>query len=151
VEQKPSQAPAQWDALEIRRGAIKHLDQLPSVSATQCNALELLQDTGIHYSVAISNPPFSLAQEFIDLCLQRATHTVMLLRLNFLSSEKRHEFMTNTRPDVYVLPNRPSFVGGGKTDSIEYAWFHWHPEASGKLRILGLTPALDRIPRRRKS
>jgi hypothetical protein len=139
-----------WDALEIRKIPVRRLEQNPNVAAVHCNALEFLQDETLHYSVAISNPPFSLAQQFIDICLQRANHVVMLLRLNYLSSEKRHEFMTHTRPDVYVLPNRPSFVGGGKTDSIEYAWFHWHPDAKGKLRILSLTPALERIPRRRK-
>lgn len=149
VEKLPSQAPTQWEALEIRQRAVRHLDAIPSVVATQCNALELLQDPGLHYVVAISNPPFSLAGEFISVCRERATHVVMLLRLNYLASEKRHALMTASRPDVYVLPNRPSFVGGGKTDSIEYAWFHWHPKSSGKLQVLALTPATERIQRRR--
>lgn len=142
-----------WDAIEIREGPIPELEAIHNVSAVQGNALEILSDPNISYVVSASNPPFELAQEFIEVCRARSTHTVLLLRLNYLASEKRHAYMTATRPDVYVLPNRPSFVGGGKTDSIEYAWFHWHPGADGKLRILGLTPKEERIirPRRRKT
>jgi hypothetical protein len=150
VNAMPGRGPNRWDALELRAKPMAALDSIPNVSPTRCDALKVLSYGNLSYSVAISNPPFSLAQEFIDACRGVATQTVMLLRLNFLASEKRHFYMTSTRPDVYVLPNRPSFVGGGKTDSIEYAWFHWHPHASGKLRILALTPALERIPRRRR-
>jgi hypothetical protein len=139
-----------WDAIEIRKRPMQSLEKIDKVAAVNCNALEFLQDNTLSYNVAISNPPFSLAQEFIDICRIRARHVVMLLRLNYLSSEKRHEFMSRTRPDVYVLPNRPSFVGGGKTDSIEYAWFHWHEGSTGKLRILALTTKEARTPHRRK-
>jgi hypothetical protein len=77
-------------------------------------------------------------------------HVIMLLRLNFLASEERSEFMQRTRPDVYVLPNRPSFVLAGKTDSIEYAWFHWHKNSTGIVRVLPTTPIEERRTRRKK-
>jgi hypothetical protein len=91
------------------------------------------------FAVAITNPPFRLAQEFIDAALACADHVVMLLRLNYLASKGRWPFMSRHTPDVYVLPNRPSFTGG-KTDSIEYAWFVWRPgpRSEGRLRVLGL-------------
>jgi hypothetical protein len=49
-------------------------------------------------------------------------------------------------PDVYVLPNRPSFTGGS-TDSIEYAWFVWRTRAarSGTIRVLAETGREERI------
>lgn len=91
------------------------------------------------YSVAITNPPFRLAQDFIDSCLQCADQVVMLLRLNYLASKSRWDFMSGHTPDVYVLPSRPSFTGGG-TDSIEYAWFVWGKarRSEGRVRVLGL-------------
>jgi hypothetical protein len=91
------------------------------------------------FEVAITNPPFRLAQEFIDAGIRHARTTIMLLRLNYLASKARWPFMTTRAPDVYVLPNRPSFVGG-KTDSVEYAWFVWSQErrTSGRIRVLGL-------------
>jgi len=75
--------------------------------------------------VIITNPPFSLAFEIIKKALESKPRVVcMLLRLNFLGSKERSSFMRENTPDVYVLPNRPSFTGKG-TDSIEYAWFVW--------------------------
>ena len=65
----------------------------------------------------------------------------MLLRLNYLGSEKRAAFFQEVPPDVYVLPNRPSFVRGGN-DSCEYAWFAWGPKRrrdEGRFAVLGTT------------
>lgn len=79
------------------------------------------------YDTVITNPPFSLAQEFITTILTkwRPKRTIMLLRLNFLGSQKRKEFWNKFPPSrIYVLSKRPSFTGGG-TDSQEYAWFVW--------------------------
>jgi len=91
------------------------------------------------FDVAITNPPFRQAQEFIDACLKQANIVAMLLRLNYLASKKRWRFMTSNAPDVFVLPSRPSFTGAG-TDSIEYAWFLWPNvrRREGRIRVLGL-------------
>lgn len=77
------------------------------------------------YDLIITNPPFSLAMEFLQKSLQEADTVVYLLRLNFLGSQKRKAFWQANRPShILVLSKRPSFTGGG-TDSIEYAWFCW--------------------------
>lgn len=99
------------------------------------------------FDVIITNPPFSMAEEFVRASLSRADHVVMLLRLNFLASAGRAELMRQHPPGVYVLPNRPSFDGKG-TDSIEYAWFHWRGESRevGQVRVLSTTSAVERRP-----
>lgn len=77
------------------------------------------------YAVALGNPPFLLAQEFIEHSLRSAGQVVFLLRLSFLESQKREAFFTRVGvPDVFVLPERPSFTGEG-TDSCAYAWMRW--------------------------
>lgn len=74
----------------------------------------------------ITNPPFSLAIEFLQKSLREADTVIYLLRLNFLGSQKRRAFWQANRPShVLVLAERPSFTGDGKTDSIDYAWFCW--------------------------
>ena len=40
------------------------------------------------YDLIFTNPPFSLAQEFIEHALSMSTTVIMLLRINFLSSLK---------------------------------------------------------------
>lgn len=97
------------------------------------------------FDVVISNPPYSLAQEVIEASMALATHVVMLLRLNFLASEERALFMRNYTPDVYVLPNRPSFVYG-RTDACEYGWLVFSgPRDAGGLRILDSTSKEERL------
>lgn len=104
------------------------------------------------YDLAMTNPPFSLAWEFLHECWVLCDHICFLLRLNFFGSEVRQEWMQRNMPDVYILPNRPKFRknkhGKMGTDSIEYAWFHWDtriPERrEGKSYLLDLTPLEDR-------
>lgn len=101
---------------------------------------------GTDFAVVATNPPYSLAMEFVENALPLAPYVVMLLRLNFLGSAKRSAFFRGEMPDVYVLPNRPSFTGGG-TDATEYAWFVWTPERerrAGRQEVLDKTPAHER-------
>lgn len=134
-----------WHLRELREEERPALERsAPGAKVFIGDFLEAVESgalAGQRYSVAITNPPFRLAQEFVDACLTCADHVVMLLRLNFLASKARWKFMSSHTPDVYVLPSRPSFTGGG-TDSIEYAWFVWKRErqTEGRLKILGLRP-----------
>lgn len=89
--------------------------------------------------LVLSNPPYRLALEFASkaIVLQQphGGTTCLLLRLNFLGSQKRGQWLRTHTPDIYVLSRRPSFVGG-KTDSCEYGWFCWGPRQRGRIHIL---------------
>lgn len=83
---------------------------------------------GEKVDLILTNPPYSLAEEFITKALKDANTVIMLLRLNFLGAQKRYNFWINNVPDtIFVLSKRPSFTGKG-TDSTEYAWFVWQNE-----------------------
>jgi hypothetical protein len=122
----------------------------------QCDFLTEAPDNPSVVAV-ITNPPYCLAEEFIRKSreLYQNAELVFLLRLAFLASEKRLQLWRDIgTPDVYVLPNRPSFTGGG-TDSADYAWFHWPkawtdkscgPQCFGNIRVLASTPASERRP-----
>lgn len=105
--------------------------------------------------IIITNPPYSLAEPIVTKALSEAPMVIMLLRLNWLASESRQVFLCNNPPDVYVLPNRPSFVRGVNnrlvTDATEYAWFVWGspqgpypPRTAGRLTVLATTPLEER-------
>lgn len=102
---------------------------------------DFLQGTRTHprlYGLVIGNPPFSLAQEFVEHGLKFGEEVIYLLRLSFLESQKRQAFFNRVGvPDVFVLPERPSFTGEG-TDSCAYAWMRWRRDRSqqGQVRIL---------------
>jgi hypothetical protein len=134
-----------WAGFEIRPEARPHLE--PLVFNTGSFIMDFLQTVPLGCAKAVvANPPFCLAMEFIEHALTLSDYVVMLLRLNFLGSAKRSAFFRSDMPDVYVLPNRPSFTGGG-TDATEYAWAVWTPERgrrSGRVEVLAETPAEER-------
>ena len=81
------------------------------------------------FDLAITNPPFAIAKEVIDRCMQVVSPgglVVMLLRLNFFGGQKRFDWWQNNMPAVcYVHNHRIGFTDDGKTDSIEYCHCCW--------------------------
>lgn len=117
-----------------------------SVAGTVTDFLRLEPHPALMCDVCLTNPPYSLAMEFVQHAMKHAHVTAMLLRLNFLGSEGRAQFFRAHPPSVYVLPNRPSFVNG-RTDACEYAWFAWGLNATPEIRVLATTPKSERCGR----
>jgi len=146
-----ARADVRWTAIELRADCRQSLEVLVNSSLVFIG--DYLSSTGTHplgeqsFDVILANPPFTLAMDFVQESLRRAPIVIMLLRLNFLATGKRSDFMRTHCPDVYVLPDRPSFTGKG-TDSIEYAWFVWSqgvaPRHTGKIEVLDSTPMRER-------
>lgn len=89
----------------------------------------------------LTNPPYSLAQAFINECNRLAcVGNIQLLRLNFLGAQKRRDWTHEQRPGARVLPNRSSFTGWGG-DATEYAWLIYKDATErGTWDVLSLTP-----------
>jgi predicted RNA methylase len=62
------------------------------------------------FDLVIGNPPFSLALEFVQVSLKLAPVVAFLLRLPWLASQGRADFLRQKTPSVYVMPKRPEFV-----------------------------------------
>jgi methylase of polypeptide subunit release factors len=106
------------------------------------------------YSCIITNPPYTIAYEVAQKSLLLADWVILLLRLEWLGSEKRHMFLSDNTPNVYVLPNRPQYTETGHP-SVEYAWFVWPPynrghRSRGRLEILDTTPKAIRIRKKHR-
>lgn len=80
----------------------------------------------IKFDLIVTNPPFSLAEEFLRKSISESDCVCYLLRLNYLGSKKRKQLWDDigTPNKLIVLSKRPSFTGNG-TDATEYAWFCW--------------------------
>lgn len=103
----------------------------PPLITTSQDFLTLEPDPS--FDLVLGNPPYSLAEEFCKRSMlwrkDVSSRVCMLLRLNFLESQKRAVWLRENTPSVYVLPKRPSFTGKG-TDATGYGWFMWdntHP------------------------
>lgn len=110
---------------------------------------ELKRRLNLRLSVVITNPPYCIAQEVVERCRPLAPWLVLLLRTQFLASEERADFFRRDEPDIFLLPNRPSFTGDGDTDMHDYAWFVWGPKRRrmGRLHHLASTSKAVRRPR----
>lgn len=112
-----------------------------AISCAQCAdalTVEWRDSNADRPDLVITNPPYKLALEFIAKALGEVApggEVAMLLRLNFLGSQKRAGFLRANPPDVYILPKRPSFTGVG-TDATEYAWMVWGPGRGGRWQLL---------------
>lgn len=143
-----------WTANEIRSTCHpKLLSVLPEAQVVTGDFLQFeskhfypLLLPELRFDVILTNPPFLYAQEFIELSCQWAKTVAMLLRLNFLGSLKRNAWLKEHTPDIYVIPDRPSF-DGDSADSVVYAWFVWDvdkPQTKGQYEILSCTPLEER-------
>jgi hypothetical protein len=89
----------------------------------------------------VTNPPYKLAQEFVEHALQCADKKVaMLLKLNFLEGQRRKEFFEQTPlKKVYVFSKRVSFGKGNEKAKgggiLAYAWFVWDNQYKGNPEI----------------
>ena len=114
------------EAVELRKDETNELMGI----ADEVNICDYLTgfNTTNKYDVIIGNPPYSLAQEFIDKSLELLApggRLIFLLRTNFLESKKRFDWWQDKTPNgLYVLSKRPSFTGKG-TDATSYSWFIW--------------------------
>lgn len=85
--------------------------------------------------IVVMNPPFKHALPFLERALKEAPEVACLLRLGMLAGIKRSVFWQAHPADVFVLPKRPSFTGGG-CDFSEYMWAVWGTRRGGRWQVL---------------
>ena len=150
------------NCLEPGGGLCAHLDQavkiFPGISTTSVDpnsygeiddvhedlALDFMTwETNEKFDLIATNPPFTLAHQFLEKSYDMLTDDglgLFLLRYSFVATLKRRELWrkVNLRY-IWVLVPRPSFVSDGKsTDACEYAYFIFSKGRPGR-------PVLDWI------
>lgn len=136
-------------------GVEKNADLVAQARARELNAAEFVeanfeswQVEGGAPEIVIMNPPYSRALEFVKRALsivKRGGTVAALLRISFLASKGRREFLRKHMPDAFVLSRRPSFTGGG-TDACDYAWFVWGPSVSAAPDFAALIASYAQLP-----
>lgn len=84
------------------------------------------------YDAILMNPPFVLAQEFVEKAIGQLSPwgvLVLLARQSFHRKTKARKSFWEKYPPYHVatISPRPSFSGDGKTDGSEYAYYVWAP------------------------
>lgn len=127
----PFEMQCSWLTIDIR----------PTLSAMLC--ADYLRSEPIPAHTCIMNPPFSKALAFAQKATRECGHVYMLQRLSWMQSPERAEWLRDHPFDLYVLPERPSFTGDGKTDSAGYGWYRW-PSVGDGVRMLASTSKAER-------
>lgn len=125
-----------WKYLEPCRASGRFYEELPIGSAWGeiREGVDYLSTAYSRVDCIITNPPYSLAQEFVEKAHDDADVIIMLLRVGFLESMRRSEFWEKFPLDhLITLSKRPSFTDDGKTDGAGYAYFVW--DKQGKLGL----------------
>lgn len=126
----------QWTYLEPCRASGRFYEHMPegSLWAEISEGVDYLKTDFPKVNCVLTNPPYSLAQEFVEKAHTESGVIIMLLRLGFLESMKRVEFWKKYPVDhLVVLSRRPSFTDNGKTDGAGYAYFIW--DKMGRLEL----------------
>jgi hypothetical protein len=90
----------------------------------------------------VTNPPYQLAQQFVEKALEFCPLVIMLLRLAFLESERRTrilEFSGLARIHVFrnrlPMMHRRGWDGPKASSAIPFAWFVWERGYKGPTTI----------------
>lgn len=94
------------------KGAIYNLINVPDKHYCELSeGLDYLTTSMPLVDLILTNPPFSLAQEFINKARTESDTVIMLQRINFLGSQTRKDFWEKNPPThLFVLANRPKFI-----------------------------------------
>ena len=86
----------------------------------------------------ITNPPYSLANDFVKKALDTVADgyfVAMFLKLTFVSSKGRKELFRNNPPKtIYAFSERVECAKNGKFEGkrgVDYAWFIWQKGLHG--------------------
>jgi hypothetical protein len=86
----------------------------------------------------LTNPPFKIANQFVEHALELCPRVILLLRLGFLESKRRSSILdTGKLARVHVfksrLPmmHRDGWAGPKASSAIAHAWFVWSREHCG--------------------
>lgn len=118
-----------WDPADLHAVDIAAPDPGMASAFFQTDFLKFTVPSNGRYELVIGNPPFNDAEAHVRHAMSLAYpggHVAFLLRLALLESAARIPFWEEfPARRVYVLSQRPSFTGNGKTDSCAYAFFVW--------------------------
>ena len=90
----------------------------------------------------VTNPPYQLAQRFVEQALKLCPRVIMLLRLAFLESTKRTHILEHSGlARIHVFRNRLPMMhrrgwnGPKASSAIPFAWFVWERGYKGPTTI----------------
>jgi hypothetical protein len=113
----------------------------------RCLTIDFLRpDLPARSPCILTNPPYSQAERFVELALNRAPLVIMLLRLAFLESVRRAPILDGGKlARIHVFANRLPMMhrrgwnGHRASSAIPFAWFCFDRNHRGRATIDRIT------------
>ena len=89
----------------------------------------------------ITNPPYHNAEQFAAKAIESANKVAMLMKINFLATQKNKKLYDKYPPKViYVLSKRLNCAKNGEFDkygngAVDYCWIIWEKGYEGQTQI----------------
>jgi hypothetical protein len=107
----------------------------------------------VHWT--ITNPPFRLAEQFIQRALESSTKGVaVIVRSAFLEGKARFESLFSVSPPAYVLqfveraPMCKGKIDPTVSSATSYSWLIWHPNLEyADTRLRWIAPCRKKLER----
>lgn len=114
--------------------------------------LDYLSEKAVKTDWLITNPPFNLAEQFIQKALNETNHGVaVLLRTVFLESMGRYKRLFSKNPPTTVAQfvERVPIVRGridkNAASATAYAWFVWNKNELGSTKVFWIPPCRKQL------
>jgi len=111
-------------------GTVVGVDPFPPKERYEYHLIQqdfLQWNTQQKFRLIITNPPFTLSEDFIRKSQDLLTpdgKMLYLLRIGMAASKKRRELWESTNlEEIWMCRKRPGFTRNGSSDSSEYAFF----------------------------
>ena len=93
---------------------------------------DFLEQRGCFIDAIVTNPPYALAQEFIEHALSMGDHVAMLLRTDYDHAKTRQYLFGKSFAKKLVLTKRIKWFEDSKGQpSFNHAWFIWDHAHNG--------------------
>ena len=92
------------------------------------------------YDVIVTNPPYSLKDEFIERCYELGKPFALLLPLTALEGKRRQRLWAKHGVELIILPKRVNFespYGKGQGSWFPVAWYTWGLNIGKQLYFYG--------------
>lgn len=97
---------------------------------------DFLSEPAPHVEAVVTNPPFSLAAQFIQRGLELGLPTFLLLPVNYLGGTERYDTLYSVRPPAkLVVVSRRMHVEGVGASQFNHCWYCWEPRRTRHTKV----------------
>lgn len=128
IEDKISKDKIIWEPCDVGQSKITEVFKKQGykvLSSDIKTGFDFLQDNRNDFDVIITNPPYSLKNEFLTKCYEYKKPFLLLLPLTALEGVHRNKLYRKYGISIILLDRRINFMKDKKSNWFNTSWFTW--------------------------